>query len=357
MRRCFLRTAARTSGESVKGSAACGRFGHGRAVLLLALLLVVAALVTTPARAAPPTAPEISARAAVVIDDDTGQVLYAHNAQVLLPPASLTKIVTAVVVLEHTYLNQPVRVRADWDELYDSSIMGLTAGEVLTVEELLYGLMLPSGNDAALALARAVAGSEAAFVRLMNAKMRWLGLAGSHFSNSHGLHDDSHDTTAYEIATVARYGLRNPVFAKIVATPQLTVHSRGVYPLRNTNRLLRSYRGAYGVKTGYTEEALMTLVAAAERDGRRLVTAILGSTNTFADAQQLFDYAFDGGLVLAHSAAAPHARLTGFGPPRMFSPWQTPEWPPWWATAHDRHAFEIEFALLQRTARAARIER
>ncbi|MBI4506527.1 MAG: hypothetical protein HY691_13405, partial [Chloroflexi bacterium] len=119
-------------GEGEKGGEVGSRPARARATPLLAVLLALAALVAAPAAAAPPAAPDISAQAAVVIDDDTGAVLFAQNAHVLLPPASLTKILTAVVTLERTYLSQPVRVRAEWDELYDSSIMGLTAGEVLS---------------------------------------------------------------------------------------------------------------------------------------------------------------------------------------------------------------------------------
>lgn len=328
------------------------------AALACALLVTVGALSVAAAPATGPhSAPDLSARAAIVIDDETGEVLYAQDAHVQMPPASLTKIVTAIVVLEHTYLNEPVHVRARWDELYDASVMGLVDGELLTVEELLYGLMLPSGNDAALALARHVAGSEAAFVAMMNRKMHALGLEGSHFSNSHGMDEPAHYTTAYDIATAARYALRNPVFATIVRTTQRTVRGRGVYPLRNTNRLLRTVDGVVGVKTGYTEEALMTLVVAAERQGRRVVIAVLGSQNSFLDAQRLLDYTFgddtgSDGLLLASARAAGRRRPPGdvFGRPRMFGPWYTPTWPRWWVWDHSRRAFEVEYALLTRAS-------
>lgn len=328
--------------------------GIRRAVAALPFaVLLAAALAGVPSTSAVPGPPEVTARAAIVVDDATGDVLYEKNAYMLLPPASLTKIVTAIVVLERCYLNEPVRVRADWDELPDSSVMGIVWGDILTVEELLYGLLLPSGNDAALALARRVAGNESAFVTMMNRRVRQLGLIGSYFRNSHGLHESSHYTTAYDIATLARYALRNPTFAKIVATPRTTVRGYGVYPLRNTNWLLRTYEGSVGVKTGYTDEALMTLVGAAEQGGRRLVVAVLGSQNSFQDGQRLLDYGFDNSRVLlAGTRAADGSREPPLGRARVFGPWYTPDWPPWWGHVTGRRAFEIEFALFLRTSRA-----
>ncbi len=169
--------------------------------------------------------------------------------------------------------------------------MGLAPGQRLTVRDLLYGLLLPSGNDAALQLAEHVSGSVPAFVELMNQKAAQLGLEDSHFTNPHGLHDPAHYTSAYDIAMLGAELLKNPDLAEIVRTQTHQPAWDGP-ELKNINLLLGLYPGAIGVKTGFTDEAGKTIVAAAERDGRRIVVSLLHSEELYVDAPLLLDWAF-----------------------------------------------------------------
>ena len=293
------------------------RFAPGRRFLLHLLVLLVllaslAASVPGQERSStavaetqqPPTAPwpvsgtlppHVSARAAVVIDADSGAVLMDKNAHQPLPPASLTKILTALVALQNVDLKHRVVARFSLDELDpDGTAMGLRPGDELTIEDLLYGLMLPSGNDAALVLARAVAGNESAFVGMMNRAAGVNGLRATHFVNTHGLDAPGHLTSAYDIAQVARLAMRDPRFARIVGAGSWTVRGERTYTVYNRNPLLRSYRGADGVKTGWTEDAGSTIVASATRNGHRLLVALLDTDDRVGESAALLDWAFTG---------------------------------------------------------------
>lgn len=236
-------------------------------------------------------APPVSARAVAVVDGASGELLYGRNEHLRLPPASTTKIVTAVVALQHADLDAAVVVDVDARRMGDSSVMGLLPGMRLTVRDLLYGLMLPSGNDAALALARHVAGSVPAFVAMMNEEVARLGLNDSHFTNPHGLDSFGLYSTAWDLAMIARAAMADPRFAEIVRTPKWRVWSLDV-DLYNGNGLLLSYPGADGVKTGWTEDAGETAVASATRGGHRVFAAVLGSRDRAADSAALLDWAF-----------------------------------------------------------------
>ncbi len=262
----------------------------------LASALPVAGQATSPTPSARPTFPDvaITAKSAVVVDDATGQVVWAKNPHERRAPASITKIMTALVALEYDYPTRVVTVHEDWYDLADSSIMGLRRGERLSIEDLLYGLMLPSGNDAAVALARAVAGSETNYVGLMNAEAQRLGLKDTHFVNPHGLDAPGHYTSAYDITMLARYAMRDPEFRKIVGTRQIDV--RGLdgsyFPLTNIMRFMWHYPGADGVKPGYTDNAGQTYVATAVRNGRRAYVGLLGSSDDLTDSTKLMDAYF-----------------------------------------------------------------
>lgn len=233
--------------------------------------------------------PAIGAEAWAIVDGDTGALLAGHNAHERLAPASTTKIATALVAIEHGDLDEMVEVDVDSRLMYDSSVMGLVPGERLSLRDLLYGLLLPSGNDAAIAIARHIAGSEAAFAELMNEKVRRLGLENTHFVNPHGLDAPGHYSSAYDLALLAREAMRLPVFATIVATREASV---GGHELITTNHLLYRYEGLDGVKTGYTENAGQALVASATRGGKRFFTTVLRSTDRIGDTIPLLDYAF-----------------------------------------------------------------
>lgn len=241
--------------------------------------------------------PEVGAVSAVVVDELSGAVLYSKNAHLERAPASITKIVTAIVALERGKLDDLITVRYDPDELIDSTVMGVNPGDRCTLEDLLYGLMLPSGNDAALAVANYVAGSNEAFAKLMNAKMAELGLQDSHFVNPHGLDANGHYSSAYDMAMVSRYAMQNPTFRKLAAarlhavTVQ-TPNGAKRYDVFNLNRLVGTYRGADGVKIGYTDNALRTIVGSATRDAHRVYVALMGSSNLWTDSPPLLDYAF-----------------------------------------------------------------
>lgn len=257
--------------------------------------------------------PALTAVSAVAVDLDSGQTLYVHEPAASRPPASTVKVMTALVVLQHADIDDAVVVSAK-AAATGGSRMGLTAGESLTVLDLLYGLLLPSGNDAAVALAEHVAGDEASFVALMNATAGTLGLSGTYFTNPHGLDDAQQVASAADLAAITKAALGYPVFAQIVATPQATIAGR---PLTNTNELLGSYPDADGIKTGTTDAAGECLIASTSRDGHRLLAVVLGSQDRYADVRALLDYAAAGwwwrGAALPDNAlaweAGPEARL------------------------------------------------
>jgi serine-type D-Ala-D-Ala carboxypeptidase (penicillin-binding protein 5/6) len=231
--------------------------------------------------------PQVTASAALLLDLDTGQVLYARHEADPLPPASTAKIMTALVVLQNANGDDMVRVSAT-AAAQGGSRMGLAAGETLSVRELLYGLLMPSGNDAAVALAEHVAGTEADFVDMMNRTAEKMGLAATHFANSHGLDADGQTTSSQDLAALAKAALQYPLFEEIVRTQTAQIAG---HDLVNTNELLGAYPGTDGVKTGTTDEAGECLVASVNQDGHRVIAVILGSRDRYADARTLLDYA------------------------------------------------------------------
>lgn len=247
-----------------------------------------------PERTAPGWPQTPTAESAVVVDGESGVVLYAKSAHTRLAQASTTKIMTAVVAIENGRLDDRVTVDVDSGQLYlttESTVMGLKPGQTVTLQTLLYGLMLSSGNDAAIAISKHVAGSEAKFVEMMNAKAKALGLRDTQFKNPHGLDADGHYSTAYDLAQLARYAMQNPTFATISSARRWSADG---FDLWNLNKLLATYAGADGVKPGFTDNAGRCLVGSAVRDGRRVFVTVLHSEDTTADSKSLLDYTFDG---------------------------------------------------------------
>jgi len=247
-----------------------------------------------PAYAGSATPGDITGRAAMVIEEPCGALLYDYNAHERRAPASLAKIATAIVALEQADLSEMVDVHVDGAELAvttESTVMGLKPGQQLSLRDLLYGLILPSGNDAAIAIAQHVAGNESAFVDLMNGKVEQLGLLDTHFTNAHGLDDPGMYTSAFDMAMLGQEYMRQPELAAIVSTRVYQPAWDGP-PLWNGNRLLSLYPEAIGVKIGFTDDAGGTIVAAAERDGRMLIASVLGSAGIYQDAITLLDWAF-----------------------------------------------------------------
>jgi serine-type D-Ala-D-Ala carboxypeptidase (penicillin-binding protein 5/6) len=243
-----------------------------------------------------PPPPALTSRAAIMLDLDTGKVLLEKDAHGRYPPASLTKVVTALVALDRMRLEQLVLVPTSINQLpWDSTRMGLRVGERVTVRELLDGLFLNSGNDAAITLSEA-AMPRADFVGLMNTKAASLGMADTHFMNPIGLDDPGHVSSAADLARAAQeLDARYPEVAAMAARPTLTLpatlghHAYGLY---NLNQLVRTYRGATGLKTGWTGHAGGCLIATATRDGRHLMAVLLGSSRIFDEAAALLDYGF-----------------------------------------------------------------
>ena len=229
---------------------------------------------------------EVSATAAVLMDADMGQVLYEKNGDRQMLIASTTKIMTALVVLEHAAPDDVITVTPD--HMAEGSSMYLKAGETVRVEELLYGLLLCSGNDAALALTEC-AGGLTPFVALMNEKAAALGMARTSFANPNGLDADGHYSTARDMAVLAAAAVENPTFRRICSSRSVTIGQR---TMENHNRLLRQMEGCVGLKTGYTQAAGRTLVSCTEREGCRLVAVTLQDGNDWADHAALYDYGF-----------------------------------------------------------------
>ena len=256
------------------------KFRPAGAVLVLALLLGCA-----PRAGAVDT----SAKSAILMEAGSGRVIYEQNAHDRRLIASTTKLMTALVALESgVELSREITVSPRWVGVEGSSIY-LRAGEKLTLETLLYGMLLRSGNDAALAVAEVCGGSEEAFVAGMNEKAAELGMVDSHFANPSGLNDEEHYSTAYDMALLARACLKNELLREMVSTRSISLEGRS---FTNHNKLLWQYQGCIGLKTGYTEKAGRTLVSAAEREGMTLICVTLSDPNDWADHAALFDYGF-----------------------------------------------------------------
>ncbi|MBQ7516695.1 MAG: D-alanyl-D-alanine carboxypeptidase [Schwartzia sp.] len=238
--------------------------------------------------------PNVTARSAVVIEASTGHILYQRAMDRPGFPASTTKMMTLLVALERGNPEEIVTVSAEAADTEGSTVW-LEAGERIRLRDLLYGLMLVSGNDAAVAIAEHIAGSPAAFGRLMTEKARAIGANDTFFTNPSGLPDPRHITTAHDMARIAAYGFRQPGFAEIVSTRERRISS-GKAPffrnLENENMLLWIYDGANGVKTGYTDDAGRCLVSAAKRNGCQLIVVVLDSVYMWNDSIALLDYGF-----------------------------------------------------------------
>lgn len=239
--------------------------------------------------------PEIKARSAVVIDAATGLIVYGKDPETALPPASTTKIMSAILAIECAALDTVVTVSENAASTGEASL-NLNKGETIDIRNLLYGALLKSGNDACVALAEAVAPSEEEFVNLMNLKALSIGAAHTSFVNTNGLPQNGHATTAYDLALMARYALHNEIFSDIVSTREYTIRWNDggrVSYLKNTNKLLWNYLYATGVKTGTTDKAGQCLVASAHKEERELIAVLLNSPNRFGEAQKLLEYGFE----------------------------------------------------------------
>ena len=251
----------------------------GTAAALLAAVLIL-----------PLKADAISAEKAILMDAATGRVLYEKNADDRSLIASTTKIMTALVVAEQCNVLDRVRIPKEAVGIEGSS-MYLREGEILTVQELLYGLMLHSGNDAAIALAIYCGGTVEGFAELMNDKARQLGMENSHFENPNGLDAPGHCATARDLAILASYAMENPIFYKTVSAKNVTIGDRY---LHNHNKMLWRYEGADGVKTGYTRAAGRILVSSATRENRRLIAVTINAPDDWNDHTMLLDHGFSG---------------------------------------------------------------
>ncbi len=236
----------------------------------------------------------ITARSAIVINADTLEVLYQSNAQERLSMASTTKIMTGLLLAESGRLDETVCCTKEMVSVEGSSL-GLKAGDYITARDLLYGLMLMSGNDAANVTAYFISGSEEAFANLMNDKAKKIGLKDTHFVTPSGLDAEGHYTTAYDLALLTAYALKNSEFKAVCGAYTATIHFGNPplkYTIKNHNRLLAEYDGCIGVKTGFTKKSGRCLVTAAERDGAKIIAVTLKDPNDWRDHKQLLDYGF-----------------------------------------------------------------
>lgn len=261
---------------------------------------------------ASPIEPDISAEAAILIEIDSGEILYEKNANAPMYPASTTKIMTALLALEHLNLEDKITVPEDMGPA-DGSAMYLLPGEVFTVRELLDGLLVKSANDAAVLLARTISGDIQSFATLMNQRAKDIGCTNTSFANPNGLHDPSHTISAHDMALIAREAMKNATFRELVSQVNVTLDETPKTPekryFRNTNRFLWStskiiYNNEYipikyevvdGIKTGYTEEAGNCLVSSGEKNDIRVISVVFKASgyDVYRDSRLLLDYGFD----------------------------------------------------------------
>ena len=263
--------------------------------------LLILFLLPSVVCAAPDTgdAMQLSADSAILMEQQTGQVLYEKNAHAHLSPASVTKVMTILIIAEMIdsgalQLTDPVTASATAADMGGSQVY-LEAGESMTVDEMLKCIVVASANDCAVAMAEHISGTEAAFAERMNARAAELGLQDTHFINCTGLtDDDEHYTSAYDIAMMSREVMRHEWLQEYTTIWMDDIRG-GAFGLTNTNKLVRNYQGATGLKTGFTNKAMYCLSATAQRDGDQYIAVILhapSSKERFADAQSLLNYAF-----------------------------------------------------------------
>ena len=244
---------------------------------------LLAAILFTPCKAS-----AVSAQQAILVDGQTGQILYEKDPDRRSLIASTTKIMTALIVCEQCNVLDRMEIPREAVGIEGSS-MYLKEGEILTLQELLYGLMLQSGNDAAVALAIYCGGTVSDFAQLMNDKAHRLGMENTHFVNPHGLDAPDHYSTARDLAILAAYAMQNPVFARTVSAKTVTIGQRY---LRNHNKLLWQVEGADGIKTGFTKAAGRILVSSAQRQGRRLIAVTINAPDDWNDHKKLLEAGF-----------------------------------------------------------------
>lgn len=237
--------------------------------------------------------PNVTARSAIVMEADTGRIIYARDMKARRFPASTTKTMTLIVALEKGNLRDIVTVGKN-AEGTEGSTLWLEEGDRIPLEDLLYGIMMMSGNDATIAIAEHIAGNVETFTEMMTAKAMEIGAEDTSFVNPHGLPDERHYSTAYDLALIAAYGYQNPKFVDIVSTREKTLPwiKDPAHFWRSENQMLWLYDGANGVKTGYTDAAGRCLVAGAKRNGIQLVSVVLDSLYMWSDSIALLDYGF-----------------------------------------------------------------
>lgn len=279
--------------------------------ILIALLFILLTVLITPSAAGLPSdpdnartpvrsgvngtvsAPETSAQSAIVIELKTGRVLYEKNANQKAYPASTTKIMTALLAVESGDLDRKVRISKNASGIEGSSIY-LTVGEKVSLRDLLYGLMLRSGNDAAIAISEFIEGSTNRFVEKMNERAREIGAVNTNFVNPNGLFNENHFTSAYDMALIAREAMLNPEFKTIVrAKSWVADREEGKYrQFYNKNKVVFEYKGGTGIKIGFTQASGRTLVASSERNGMELICVVMNAPNWFNDSYKLMDYVY-----------------------------------------------------------------
>ena len=248
----------------------------------------------TPTPLAPGELP-LAAKSAILLDAKSGDILYEKNPDEMEYPASATKILTALLIIEQGDLDRHVTIQIE-DTKVEPSALEFKPGQEYTRKHLLFALLLKSANDVSLALARDNAGSVAAFCEKMNRRAETLGALASHFTNPHGLHDPHHFTTARDLATIARFAMQQPLFREIVATPEFGMERGDEWVvLKNHNKLLAMLPGCIGVKTGYTRPAQQVLVSSAIRAGREAISVVMHSDKPgiWNDSKTLLEHAFE----------------------------------------------------------------
>lgn len=236
--------------------------------------------------------PELTAEGIIITDIPSGVALYEKNADTKFLPASTTKLMTAMVALENYQLDEEVVVKT---VVTEGQVMGLVYGEIITMENLLYGILVHSANDAAYALAEHFPGGVEAYVAQMNEKARGLHLNQTHFTNPIGFDDNEHYTTPKDLASLSLAALKNPLIIKMVGVPQITVSDTTYlhfHPLKNINELLGKIPGVSGLKTGWTVHAGQSLVTTARRNGRQILIVLLKSEDRFGETEQLLEWVF-----------------------------------------------------------------